>query len=91
MAEAMHPQAHEHDEHSGLHVHSGFAAHHGHADASHSDKCTLCADCCSVSVLATVMETVVEPLEPSAQTFPASAPPVPSFVSGGQERPPRSI
>jgi hypothetical protein len=76
----------------------GVAHHHVHAEghdehggAAHGDKCNLCASCCTVTAMATSFQAVFAPLESASETFSAPASPAVSFVSDGQERPPRSI
>lgn len=79
----------DHDAHAShaSHDHSGEAAH-DHAAAS--DKCNLCAASCSAPALVGVPITSTDP-RPVATVFthPAALPQ--SFVSDGQERPPRTI
>jgi hypothetical protein len=65
--------------------------HHGHAGAGHQDRCNLCASCCAGAAIATTFATVFAPLEAATESFAAPASPVASFLSDGQERPPRSI
>jgi hypothetical protein len=86
------------------HAHAGDGTH-GHAaedgpgdvrDASHEpasgggDKCNLCSAFCSVTALVGGIATLPQPPELSG-SFPRIDAPPPSFVSGGQERPPRSL
>jgi hypothetical protein len=81
------------DHHGG----SSASAGHDHAQHSHdalavqqkvgggavdSHDCNLCASFCSLTVLTT---------DPQADLNPALSAPVPSFVSDGEKRPPRTI
>lgn len=71
------------------HVHSQPHDHgQGHGGA---DKGRHCASLCSATPLMTALPTLA--LAPIAGTtaFPHFAAPSPTFLSGGQERPPRSI
>lgn len=86
----------EHDG-AGHHDHASHEAaghdHGGHHDQSKfsQDDCDLCAAFCSVTPLASATPVVVASLDPPTTTFPDLLAPAPSFLSGGQERPPRSI
>jgi hypothetical protein len=86
--EAHHGQA-QPDEHS-MHHHEGTARHDASPAPDH-DQCNLCSAFCSLTPLPSAMPGVPPPLEVSAASFPDVAAPAPSFVCGGQERPPRSI
>lgn len=68
---------------------SNTDAHKGHTDGKAS--CSACAACCASAALpATPM--VFEPTTPAPESFVLPAPQhVASFVSGGLERPPRSV
>lgn len=85
-------------EHDGAshHDHASHEAarhdHGGHHDQSKfsQDDCNLCAAFCSVTPLASATPAVAS-LDPPTTTFPDLLAPAPSFLSGGQERPPRSI
>ena len=77
-------QMHEH-EHASSHVHT---AEHDHAKAA--DRCNLCSAFCSLTPLVGSAPTVAAPLELAAAAFPDFSAPPPSFLSDGQERPPRS-
>jgi hypothetical protein len=78
------------------------AAEHGHAATSHddghanhdhttSDRCNACSAFCSLTPLVTSLPSVFEPLDPARVKFSESSAPPPSFLSDGQERPPRTI
>ena len=92
--ESMAPghQAMSHDDgmHS-AHRHAGAVGHHDHGGAGHADKCNLCASCCAGTAISTTFETVFAPLEAATGSFAAPASPAASFLSDGQDRPPRSI
>jgi Protein of unknown function (DUF2946) len=69
---------------------SGADAHHdGSADTT--DRCNLCSAFCSVTPLIGSLPALPLPQEPAAIRFPDLTVPAPSFISDGQERPPRSI
>ena len=80
---------HEHADHQ----------HAGHdADASgtggHHDgfgKCNLCCDFCSMTPLLSTLPAVPMPPDLASVSFADLLAPAPSFLSDGQERPPRSI
>ena len=62
--------------------------HHDHAGA---DKCNLCSSCCSTAPLLVTFSSTVAALDGSGVDFPLVQAPAPTFLSDGQERPPRSI
>jgi len=91
--------AHDHG-----HAHAHEASSHGHGDELTSqtadrdfttvgdpaDKCNFCSAFCSVTgIVSGTSTTAVPPLV--AAVFPHLYAPPPSFISDGQERPPRSI
>lgn len=61
---------------------------HDHAGAA--DQCNLCSASCSATGLASASVTVAEQ-QCLPTVFPRLDAPPPNFVSGGQERPPRTI
>lgn len=71
------------------HAHDG-AGHHGEHDHGSSSKCTMCAAFCALTPLMSDVPRLREPAALPAIGFPDESPPAPSFVSGGQDRPPRS-
>jgi hypothetical protein len=86
-------------DHTGGHDH---ASGHGHAadtsadgqaghDRAASEACNACSAYCSLTPLVSSLPTLAEPLDPTAVKFSDFSAPPPSFVSGGQERPPRTI
>lgn len=77
-------------------AHAEHAAHDhaAQADASApaaSDKCNLCAASCSLTPLLGAPPSVIEPSAAAAVRFPVLDARAPSFLSDGQERPPRTI
>jgi hypothetical protein len=71
-------------------------SHHEHADhdgAGHhaGGQCTLCSACCSSASIPSSVPRVAMPPGLVATTFPNLSAPAPTFLSDGQERPPRSI
>jgi hypothetical protein len=67
----------------------GTGGHHAGSDGS--AKCNLCCDFCSMASLLSALPSIPAPLDLSAVSFPRLSAPSPSFLSDGQERPPRSI
>lgn len=64
------------------------------ASGGHHDgvgKCNLCCDFCSMTPLLSTLPSVPTPPNLSWVAFPDLFAPSPSFLSEGQERPPRSI
>lgn len=80
----------QHDHTGGSHHGDHGGAHDGKAPTSH-DKCNLCSACCSATPLLSAMPSVPQPHDQTAESFPDFSVPAPSFLSDGQERPPRSI
>jgi hypothetical protein len=80
-------------------------AHAGHDHAAHDhgtgtdggeslnahDKCNLCTAFCSVTPLASGPLIMTAPQDVAAAAFPELFAPPSSFLSDGQDRPPRSI
>jgi hypothetical protein len=62
----------------------------GHDHAA-SEGCNACSAYCSLTPLLSNLPTLAEPLDPTAVKFSDLSAPPPSFVSDGQERPPRTI
>jgi len=75
--------AHQADSHS-----DGAAHDHDHGGSA--DKCKLCAASCCATALVSGPLTVAAP-QPVATVFPHLHAPPPSFLSDGEERPPRGI
>ena len=95
-----HPASHEAMDHGTAHDHADHQHQHDHAGAGHhdegkghgaSDKCNMCSAYCSLTPLVSEVPTLLEPAELSAVKFPDLSSPAPTFLSDGQERPPRSI
>lgn len=86
MAEAV--AHHDHAPHDAGH-HPG-KAHHGHDQAS-PDKCNMCSAFCSMTPMPVSTCALPERLDHASASFPELRPPAPTFLSDGQERPPRSI
>ncbi len=84
---------HEHMQHH--HAESDQLSSSGdHGDPKSSgtaDACNLCAAYCSVTPILSTWPTVELQPQVSTVTFPVLAAPAASFVSGGQDRPPRTI
>ena len=83
------PAAHEHADHHHPEYDSDAPDTSGHHDGF--GKCNLCCDFCSLTPLLSTLPSVPAPLNPSSVSFPELFAPAPSFLSDGQERPPRSI
>jgi len=64
------------------------APHHDHAGV---DKCNLCASCCAATPMPMMCSPTVAALDDRAATFPALRAAAATFLSAGQERPPRSL
>ena len=62
-----------------------------HKDGGAAHKCGMCTACGSLASIDSRIPTLFEPLEPAAAFFPELHAPLPSFHSGGQDRPPRTI
>lgn len=80
-----HDMADEH-QHS---THGADEAQHHHYGAGH-DKCSLCSSCCSMVPLMSTFANFPQPFDATEQ-FPELSVLASSFVSDGQERPPRSV
>ena len=84
-----------HGDAADMHAHAGHhheaAAHHDEAPASGHDKCNLCSAFCSITPLLSDMPGVPPPLDVPSATFPDFSAPAASFLSDGQERPPRTL
>ena len=82
-----HGSGHAYHDHA-QHGHGGGA--HDHAAAS-QDKCNLCSATCSLTPLVHHVAGVQAPCDLRSASFPDIDAPAPSFLSAGQERPPRTI
>jgi len=88
---------HPHDHHAmtaaASHDHAGHAhptTEHGDHGSSGAQSCNLCCDFCSVTPIIASLPTVPAPSDLGTIQFPDPCAPAPSFLSDGQERPPRS-
>jgi len=93
----MHMHMHMHMQHSmdaaGAEGGSSAAIDPGshHHDQAGAHKCTPCSSCCSSAPLLLAFSPVVAALDGSSIDFALLQAPAPTFLSDGQERPPRSI
>jgi hypothetical protein len=80
-------------DHASSHGHPNVASDDGHPGHDHavSEGCNACSAYCSVTPLVSAIPTLAEPLGRTTVKFSDFSAPPPSFVSGGQERPPRTI
>lgn len=90
------PQGESHVHHEGMDHHAAAAGHEadpgeGHHGTGGSGKCTLCSACCSSASLIAGTPQVAAPPAAASAAFPDLSAPAPTFLSDGQERPPRSI
>ena len=60
-------------------------------DSGGPEKCNLCCDLCSMTPMLGTLPAVPLSQNVSMASFPDLFTPAPSFLSDGQERPPRSI
>jgi hypothetical protein len=81
--------AHEYVDHQHTEHDSDAPGDGGHHDGL--GKCNLCCDFCSMTTLLSTLPSVPTPLNQSSVSFPDLFAPALSFLSDGQERPPRSI
>jgi len=89
--DAVEHAPHEHADHQMEHAENDADAP---ASGGHHDgfgKCNLCCDFCSMTPLLSTQPSIPTPPNLSSVQFPDLFAPAPSFVSDGQERPPRSI
>lgn len=70
--------------------HGGGAHEHGGGPLPVS-SCTICSAVCSAPPLPSAGLALAPLSAPGAERFPALAPPRPSAVAGGLERPPRTV
>jgi hypothetical protein len=85
------------------HVHHAGMTVPGHDPATHAaagpnehhsggaPTCNLCCDFCSLTTLPTSPTALPPATDFATLSFPDLFAPLPSFLAGGQERPPRSI
>ena len=89
----QHPAAAEHDH---AHGHAADSAtqsgvHHDGGPNPLSSSCTICSAVCSAPPLPPAGLSLQLPVPAGAERFPALAPPRPSAVASGLERPPRTV
>ena len=90
------PTAHTHhgSEHTQT-AHDHDHAQHDHGEGVHVhatlDKCNVCSTSCSSPPLPSAPAAIDEPAVLTSISFPDLSAPTPTFQSGGQERPPRTI
>jgi hypothetical protein len=80
-----------HADHASMHLEHVAGEPHDHDGAGQPDKCNLCSAFCSVTPLVSSQPRVFAPLDNAAVSFPDLSAPAATFLSGGQDRPPRSI
>ena len=86
------PESHDHTQHGhGHHGHAmDFAGQEAEVASGVSDDCDLCVAFCSLTPLASTAPDLRHPWAQAAQN-PAPSVLAPSFVSDGEDRPPRTI
>lgn len=75
---------------SAAHAHAGAGHHDGH-DHGAADKCHMCSAFCALTPLVGDTPRLPEPAALPAVRFPEFPAPAASFLSDGQDRPPRSL
>ena len=84
-----HAAAHAQHQHMS---HVGHASPLGHAGEHGDDgKCNLCASCCLGATLPATFSPAIAAIEEAGASFAVLQASAPTFLSDGQERPPRSI
>ena len=77
------------------HARGDHSVHHGHESGGgllvSPDSCNFCSAYCSLTPIVSSLPTLVAPNDLAAAAFPELRARVASFLSDGQERPPRSI
>jgi hypothetical protein len=78
--------------HVGHLSHMDHASHLAHAGA-HGDggKCNLCASCCLGATLPVTFSPAIAAIEQAGASFDVLQASAPTFLSDGQDRPPRTI
>jgi hypothetical protein len=79
--------SHDHEVHGTASQDDACASH----DHEGFDKGRHCVSSCAVTPLLSAVPSVATPSAASSTVFPRFAAPAPTFQSGGQDRPPRSI
>jgi hypothetical protein len=85
MAAADEGPAHDH---AGHHHDEGAAG--GHHNGGSMEKCNLCCAFCTLAPMVSSLPSLPSPIDLSVISFPDLSAPSASFLSDGQERPPRS-
>jgi len=85
MASADHAPAHDHAGHH--HAEGAVGDHH---NGSSVEKCNLCCAFCTLAPMVSSLPSLPSPIDLSVISFPDLSAPAASFLSDGQERPPRS-
>jgi hypothetical protein len=88
---AVHAHEHAHHEAMSAEPDAGLAHEGGHHQGGASGGCTLCSACCSSASLLSALPVVAAPPGLVTTSLPDLSAPAPTFLSDGQERPPRSI
>jgi hypothetical protein len=86
--EGMAAVMHDHDQHS--HAVVAMTAPDDDAASAAPDDCHLCASSCTLTPLASAAIDLRHP-QAKAALNPAPSVPAPSFISDGEERPPRTL
>lgn len=81
--------SHHHDAHD--HSNSDHPDEHSGHEHAASEGCSTCSAYCSLTPYVGTLPPVLPPLDLAAVRFADLPAPPPSFVSDGQERPPRTI
>lgn len=84
---------HHHMDAADAQAHAPASADHGPHRHDHAgpDKCNLCASCCATVPLLLAFSPTVAALDGPVAYFALVPAPAPTFLSDGQERPPRSL
>jgi len=85
MASADEAPAHDHAGH-----HHGKGVAGDHHNGSSVEKCNLCCAFCTLAPMVSSLPSLPSPIDLSVISFPDLSAPAASFLSDGQERPPRS-
>jgi hypothetical protein len=84
-----HAPGHAHHRHIGHIVPASHLAHAGaHGDGG---KCNLCASCCLGATLPATFSPAIAAIEQAGASFDVLQASAPTFLSDGQDRPPRTI
>lgn len=87
---AWHDPADPHMHHAEMHHAERASADEASGHHDGFDKCNLCCDLCSMTPLISTLPSIPAPPYLSSLSFPGLSASAPSFLSDGQERPPRS-